>query len=280
MREFKTTTVLILFLYYIYFVFQTQNEFGFWVISCLLFLFFIKYKMKNNIIKNSEIIFKTKLQKQRELFINILNHDLRIPVLAQIRGIELLNKNNSGYLNQYQQELINQINSSCRCVINMLSLLINTYNIENHTRKLYFEKFDLSELILASFNDLSEEAKEKNIKLIYNGTDKKIYLEADKTEIKNVILNLLFNSISHSKNGDSIFINTKISKKYIKITFGINKENVSVINPSDLTYTTIGTNIRMYFCKKVIEFHKGKIHKIKRANSFSFELPKEAIFAK
>ncbi|MFQ8625398.1 MAG: hypothetical protein ACLSA2_02410 [Candidatus Gastranaerophilaceae bacterium] len=46
------------------------------------------------------------LKKQRETYIAVLNHDLKIPTLAQIRALELLSSENLGTLNKRQQELL------------------------------------------------------------------------------------------------------------------------------------------------------------------------------
>lgn len=54
------------------------------------------------------------LKKQRETYIAILNHDLKIPTLAQIRALELLSSENLGTLNKRQQELLDLTLDSCR----------------------------------------------------------------------------------------------------------------------------------------------------------------------
>ncbi len=68
---------------------------------------------------------KSALFSQRENFIKTLSHDIRVSTLAQIRGLDLLQSKYS------QEELITDINESCKYSLDMINMLLNTYRYEN-----------------------------------------------------------------------------------------------------------------------------------------------------
>jgi ABC-type oligopeptide transport system ATPase subunit len=79
--------------------------------------------------------------------------------------------------------------------------------------------------------------------------------------------------------GDVIPISLIGNEKKISLLFSmINITNE--LKQKNSGYTTIGHSISMYLCKKIIEFHRGKISILKDSrlnNVFSLELPKYKI---
>ena len=65
-------------------------------------------------LKNNEI------EKQKEYFIETLVHDLKVPTLAQYRGLELLENEVVGNLSEEQKELVSQIKYSCKYILDMI----------------------------------------------------------------------------------------------------------------------------------------------------------------
>lgn len=209
---------------------------------------------------------------QREYFKNTLSHDLRIPVIAQIRALDIIKEGKIGVLNQSQKEMIIQIQDSCKCLLNLISLMINTYNIENEKYKQVYEKFNLTDIIIQCINELQSKAKEKNVTFEFENCNDNLNITADKNDLKNVIINILSAYISNAFQGQKLLI--KIGKLNNKIMISVNSENKYFTDIFDSSpYNSVGENIRMKFCKKIIENHNGKIIKNDLKNTFSVELP-------
>ena len=251
-----------------------------WLLAGIILCVFIKkhFDLKHTLYNYNDITQKA-LRSQREFFINSLSHDLRIPVIAQLRALELIKNETLGKLNPTQKEMINQTEQSCECIINLISLLINTYNIENSTYSLIYDKFNLYEVILSCFDELLLNATEKNITFEYDCKDKNLFLYADKEEIKKVIKNLLIVSLNYSNYGGTIIVKLKNIDKKLKLSVEL-KENNHMINEShtfDSRFTAIGESIRYLFCKRIIELHKGQITQNNETlKAFVFELPLSA----
>ena len=219
------------------------------------------------------------LKKQRENFINIVTHDLRLPVLAQIRALDILNNELIGNLSGEQKEMISQIKSSCVSNLNLMSLLINTYNIENNNYKLFYEKFNISDIIISCFNELSNEATEKNVIFEYFLGKENISMIGDKNEIKKVFFNLISTALATSKFGTKVSVVLKKSGRKIRFCIFSSDSDNNFTDFTNRMYSAIGQCIKLNFCEKVIKNHNGQIIKQKQKNTFIFELPNMLINA-
>lgn len=239
-------------------------------IFILLILFFL-------LKKNAAL--KSTLFNQRETFIQILSHDIRVSALAQIRGLELLDKNNQ------DEELIKEINESAKYSLEMINMLLNTYQYENGKQILNYQKNVLLEIIEAKVQQLQKYANEKNIKFYY-GKNLNKSICADKTELSKVFYYVISTAIFNSEKNNIIAISAKdyYSCMEISITYcgaSLSEEECKRMFLNTPRFSTVGHGIKMYMCKKIIEFHGGKISvkNLKdRINVFTFTIPKRECF--
>ena len=229
------------------------------------------------------------IERQKEYFIETLIHDLKVPTLAQLRGLELLQKQNFGKINKEQKDLLVEIQSSCESVLDMISMVLNTYRFEKGQNKLLYQSFYLSDLLLESFKEVSYLAQEKRLSFVYKASDKNTFVEADKQEIKKVILNLLSNAVIYSNKDAKILVDIK-STADNQLIFTISNEGIilSERECSDFfmkgavaapKYTNIGHGISLYLSKKIIDAHNGKIFAStdgEKTNTFTFIIPQYA----
>ena len=231
------------------------------LIFVLIVCFFLYKKMKN----------------EREYFINTLSHDLRVSTIAQIRGLELL-ENKS--LNNLDFELIKEINNSCKFTFEMINMLLNKYKYENNEKILKYEYFNLAELINLSYKKIFALSFDKNISFIFD-LDNYIISYADKDSIQKVISLLFEIAINNAIDTSSITIQTKQKNHMQEISIvyqgkSLTDEEIKRMFNNKSHFSTVGEGIRLEFCKKIIDFHKGKIF-IKNLgnnlNCFTIALP-------
>lgn len=272
MSQLKIYAVMLMYLYIMLFAINNGNTTAV-IIAGILFIIYAKTVLYTN---RSNVNLKIRLNRQREYFINSLSHDLRIPTIAQIRALDLVKSEKFGVLNDVQKDMLEQIEESCKCILNLLSLMINTYSMEKNNYKLIYEKINLAEIISSCFDELYPKAAEKQITFEYDSKIKNLYITADKAELKKVIINILLNSISNAYTGEKISITAKSGYKKIRFTFSC-KNKAKYFSDNESNYTSVGQSIIMSFCKKIIEIHKGKIIENNNLNSFSFELPEYSV---
>lgn len=238
-------------------------------IIVLLVLFFVLRK---------NLSLKSALFSQRENFIKTLSHDIRVSTLAQIRGLDLLQSKYS------QEELITDINESCKYSLDMINMLLNTYRYENGEQVLNQEVFNFSDLVSYCSSKLSYQAEEKNIDFYFNmNASTPVY--ADKAELAKALHYLLSTIIFYSRRNKkiAIFVKRVCDNLEVSITYSGNpltEEECRRMFSNNPRFSTVGHGIKMYMCKKIIEFHGGKIgvnNISDKINSFTIAIPVKTI---
>ncbi|MBQ7765152.1 HAMP domain-containing histidine kinase [bacterium] len=212
--------------------------------------------------------------KERNYLINTLSHDLRVSTIAQIRGLDILQKNYA------QEELIQEINNSCHFTLDMINVILNTYRYKKGEKFLDYEKFNLSEIIKHVQKNHLTQLKDKKIEILYSSnTQTPVY--ADKAAITKVFTTLLTTAIYNANNNSSLYIKCSNCEKSTKINIiyqgkALSEEECNRMFLENPRFSTVGHGIKMYLCKKIIDFHKGKIfvkNLDKTHNSFTFLIP-------
>lgn len=215
--------------------------------------------------------------KLKDNCLKFLTHDLRVASIAQIRGLELLEKFSDLSENE---ELVKNISESCKYTLEMITTFINTLRYSQGENVLNIENFQFSTLYKTVTEDLSLQLSNKNI-VIKKINDKDISISADKQELEKTLKILLSTAILYSEKNSKIFFNLQKT----------NRENIIIINYRGKTLTeeeynrmfnnksrfsTVGLGVKLHYCKKIIDFHKGNI-KIncdnKKNNFFTITLP-------
>lgn len=229
------------------------------------------------IILRKNIRLRQELFGQRETFIKTLSHDLRVSTLAQIRGIDLLQ---SQFKHEaVQKELIDDIDESCKYSLDMINMLLNTYRYENGEQVLNYEVFNFSELVAEGCKNLSPKAKEKEVSL-FCGMDCSVPVQADRMELEKALRYLVSTSIFNSSRKSNIAILAKIVDDSLEVSISysgvpLTEEECKRMFSNNPRFSTVGHGIKMHLCKKIIEFHGGKIA-VKnqgKINSFTFVIP-------
>src|SRR5690606_3940439 len=78
--------------------------------------------------------------------------------------------------------------------------LIHISRLETGQLRMEMEKFDVHNLVAEVFDALEMRANEKQIKLSFKeGCDKPFWVNADRSRIRQVVVNLIVNSIKYGK---------------------------------------------------------------------------------
>ena len=202
-----------------------------------------------------------------------LIHDLKNPIIAQEKALDLLLQNYFGKLNQEQTEIIEQIKESCEYLYNLVCSAMNNYRLNSLSLKK--EKFDIDELIKHLIYTNEIVAKSKNQKFKYF-SDKNIIF-ADKFQIKRVLENLFSNAIKYSyENSDIEIISQRLNNDFVFIIKNFSKKINNLDSVFNKFESTTNSGIGLYFVKQIIELHKGKVfvkEEDKNKYSFGFVIP-------
>lgn len=149
--------------------------------------------------KTSEIEQLQTMERYRKEFLGNVSHELKTPIF-----------NIQGYVNtlidgawEDPEVLIHFLKKAAKSTDRIATLVDDLEAIsqlESGFLTMEMEVFDINDLMHDIFDSLDFRAKEKNIKLsIKDGCDVPFIVEADKDRIRQVIINLIVNSIKYGK---------------------------------------------------------------------------------
>lgn len=210
--------------------------------------------------------------ESKDLFLANISHEIRTPVTGIIGMTEVLNRTK---ISKEQKEYVDIIKESSRVLLDIINDLLDIAKIEVGKLELRNEAFTITD-ILGSIKTLFEpKAKRKNLDLklsfLINFQQK---IEADKTRVEQILMNLLTNAIKYTEEGSieiivsdkEIDMYTSLVKIEVKDTgMGIEEKNISKLfqkfEQLDQSYTrtTSGTGLGLYICKELSKLLGGSI---------------------
>ena len=246
-----------------------------------------------------ELIIHSKAQQE---FINIAAHELRTPI-QPILGLsdvllqsDLLFDNSKGKSQSKSKiknnettirEMIQTIARNAKRLQRLTEDILDITKIESKTLKLKKQSFILSKILEEIVDDYNAEIRDSNRNVILTFLSleelESTPIIADQNRIKQVISNLIDNSIKFTHDG-KITISAEIDSKYNQVTVkvndtgsGIDSDILPKLFTKFVTKSNNGTGLGLYICKGIIEAHHGKIRGENnsggKGTTFSFSLP-------
>jgi signal transduction histidine kinase len=218
---------------------------------------------------NEELKVHDNLQKE---FINVAAHELRTPITSILGLSELLYKKSESSLKQETlKEYLQIIVRNSYRLHKLVEAILDITKIESRIFKLNTELIELNEFLANVVIDFENSFKNKNsnVQILYKLNRNRIFVNADKTRLTQVISNILYNAIKFTQEG-FIIITTRITnneKDNSNRVIVIIKDSGTGIDPEILprlftkfaTKSEQGTGLGLFIAKKIIEAHGGRI---------------------
>ncbi|MCK5636731.1 MAG: HAMP domain-containing protein, partial [Thermoplasmatales archaeon] len=202
-----------------------------------------------------------KVLKHKDEFINQLGHDLKNPIVPITNLLPvLIKKVEDPELLKYLEIISRRIHYIKNLVVQILEFA----RLSSPLLELDVENLNLLDITNQVFEDNELIFKQKNIK-INNMINEKIFVDADKLKIEELINNLSINAVKYMDEGGIITINADEDKDFINISIkdtgvGLTDEELShVFNEfykadwSRHDQNSIGLGLSI--CKRIIEKH-------------------------
>jgi len=227
-------------------------------------------------------------------FSSTFAHDLRNPIIAVKKTLEMLRDTSSLNSNRTNNEIYTDLISTCELTLCLVNDVLDVHQVSYSELPLIYSSFSLSEALAEVVKILRIEAMERNniIEIISDNGDCDISVEGDKRRIQRVFINLLSNAIRHSPSSGAIKMTFRAvthndspdeSRLYFRMEDdgpGISSSDLSKV--FDLFYKKdsesikSGTGLGLYFCKVVVSAHGGRIwaeNKETGGAVFNIEMP-------
>ena len=146
------------------------------------------------------------LKQERDRSFSDLAHELRTPLTAIRLVVETLQTRLEPPLDRWVNKLMQEVDR----LINLVQSWLELTQMENNpTMQLDLEIVEMRSLIILAWETLEPIAQRQSLSINYTGLEN-IYIQADKSRLYQVFVNLLDNSIKYSPSQATIDIETKI----------------------------------------------------------------------
>ena len=210
------------------------------------------------------------IQQQKELaaikndLISNITHEFKTPIATVSTAIEAIENFNVIDDKQKTQKYLTMSAVQLKKLHQMVEKLLETATLDSEQLMLKKETLDvvaMTEKLVNKYQLLS-----KNKTLIFSSNLQPIYLNIDVFHFENVISNLIDNAIKYGGSTIEIHINSILKSVEISIADdgdGIEKNQQEKIFdkfyrvPKGNTHDVKGFGIGLYYCKKIVEKHRG-----------------------
>jgi signal transduction histidine kinase len=229
-----------------------------------------------------------KLNVDKSIFISILAHDIKSPLISILGLSELLVKDSHKYENNKIESFAKNINDVAKSTNSLLDDLL-LWSTSQYGKLLYEpQKIEFNNICTQTISQLKSQAEKKQIEITISASEN-VFLWADENMLKTVLRNLVANAIKFSNNGGKIEISVEKNPSNTQITVSDNGVGIDDYAQKKLfeiaqsisnigTMGEKGTGLGLILCKEFIEKHKGKIwveSKVGIGSNFKFTLPNE-----
>ena len=230
------------------------------------------------------------LDKLKDEFVSLTSHELRTPMTVIKSYVWALLNTHMGELSDKQKTYLVRTYSSTERLINLVNDMLNISRIESGRLTIEPRSMDMGKLIDEVVTEMQERARELEVNLFFTKPSSSLMVMVDQSRIKEVIINLVGNSLKFTPKGGSIFVIVEDDGQGFILTRvkdtgrGISEEDMTklfqkfnIIGSSLTKERGQGTGLGLYLSKSLVELHGGKIWAESegegKGSTFFFTLP-------
>ncbi|MBI2049135.1 MAG: HAMP domain-containing histidine kinase [Parcubacteria group bacterium] len=229
------------------------------------------------------------LDQRKSEFLSLASHQLRTPLTAIKGYASMLLEGSFGAVADTQKKPLDTIFQSSERLVQIIEDFLTISRIEQNRIIYSFDAVDLAPLLEGLVNDLSHEARKKNIMLSFSMDEgASCVVRADKGKIQQVLSNVIDNAIKYTPEG-SIRVScgkagSGVARVVVRDTgVGMDEATKEKIfgkftRADDAgKVNTGGTGLGLYVARQLVEAHKGRIWAESegkgKGSTFYIELP-------
>lgn len=211
------------------------------------------------------------LDKQKTEFVSFATHQLRSPLTAMKGYSSLILDGDYGELNPDLRKAIQTIQDSSNTLASVVDSYLNISRIELGTMKYDLKQIDFNQLVDSVLSEQMPNVEKAGISLSYIVDRKQSYLiNADQDKFRQVVMNLIDNSIKYTPKGSIHITLTKQPNR--KLLFSIKDTGIGMkpemiptlfekfTRANNANAVNIrGTGLGLYVAKEIIKAHGGRI---------------------
>jgi two-component system, OmpR family, phosphate regulon sensor histidine kinase PhoR len=222
--------------------------------------------------RRKEIESLKKNETFRKEFLQNLSHEFKTPVFA-IQGYVDTLLQGAMENPEINKNFLEKAGKNVQRLANLIQDLDEISKLERGEINLNKQNFVIQDLVRDAFESLSLMADQQKISFGFKkGCEKSFMVHADKEKIRQVIMNLVENSVKYGKHGGHVvasIYNTDGENILVEISddgMGISENNLNRIferfyrGPEGRSRDVQGSGLGLAICKHIIEAHGHSIH--------------------
>ncbi|MFO8039180.1 MAG: hybrid sensor histidine kinase/response regulator [Sodalinema sp.] len=230
---------------------------------------------------------RDRMAREREDFVSRLTHDLRTPLVAADRMLNLMQSQAFGEISESMDEAIATMIRSNHNLLDMVNLLLEVYRYEAGRKQLTFTPFNLCATLEEILDELTPIAQDKQIEIVRDFQEEMCEVVGDRLELYRVFMNLIGNAIKFTDKGtvQLRFYRSPVPNPWLVLEvedtgIGIEKgDRASLFTRfRQGHHKRSGSGLGLHLCQRIVEAHRGKIEVISevgRGSLFRIKLPLE-----
>jgi signal transduction histidine kinase len=233
--------------------------------------------------RNREIEQATRLKSE---FLARMSHELRTPMNAIMGFSDLLAEEAEGPLSDAYKTFVRHIRNGAKHLLALINDVLDLSKIEAGRIELNPEEFRAADALDEVLPVIRPLAEVKRIR-IDSQLDDKVLILADRTRFKQILYNLLSNSVKFTPEGGRVWIEAVPGDGRLALTVGDTgmgippAEQQAIFEEFYQVGTTTkgvkeGTGLGLAITKRLVELHGGKIEVVSepgQGSRFTFTLP-------
>jgi two-component system, OmpR family, phosphate regulon sensor histidine kinase PhoR len=222
--------------------------------------------------RSREIELLQKNETFRKEFLQNLSHEFKTPVFA-IQGYVDTLLQGAMENPELNKRFLEKAARNIERLVNLIRDLDEISRLERGEIRLLTQPFVIQDLVREVFDSLAWKAEQKNITFSFKkGCEQPLIVYADKEKIRQVLGNLVDNSIKYGKQGGNVvasMYNTDDRNVLIEISddgMGISEKNIDRVFERFFRTTegrgrdVTGSGLGLSICKHIVEAHGHSIH--------------------
>ncbi len=233
------------------------------------------------------------LDKLKNEFVSVASHELRTPMTAIKSYLWMALNGKGGELNEKQKYYVERGYNSVDRLIRLVNDMLNISRIESGRITIELKSVDMIALTQEVVDEVLPRANELGVSVIIQKPESLPSVLADTDKIKEVMFNLIGNSLKFTAKGGSITISYSQSDGFVETKIadtgaGIAPEDMGKLFQkfgllegsyvTNQTSTSMGTGLGLYICRSIIDLHHGEIKAASegrgKGSMFTFTLKK------
>jgi two-component system cell cycle sensor histidine kinase PleC len=203
-------------------------------------------------------------------FLANMSHELRTPLNAIIGFSEIMESGMFGELGAAKyHEYCRDIQDSGRYLLEVINDILDMSKIEAGRLRLDLEPIHLDSIVAEAMRVMSIKGEEKRLEVV-SEVPAGLSIRADRRALKQILLNLLSNSIKFTEEGGRIAVRARPSRGCVLLVIedsgiGISREALKRLGrpfeqvESHITRTHAGSGLGLAIAKSLVELHHGQM---------------------